>query len=308
MAQSDSKQNFILPAHYVRVLYESYQTMAEMCLALKEAVHSDSAEYPVFVPTHGVNEEDKVSQAAREAAMDSMTQLFILRKEEHLPNAGILCASADTVSAVSDLNASKLAFKKAVMAIRNFQKDQDGALSRVSKLINDEILEKGYRTKSLKKAMGTAGISSLDLKRCYAQIRIMPPALDVFSWTWATQHARIKKISLSEAIEMAKKLPEKEASETALALLRQSSPGEMLVRKVPLPNQLRANYAYKEDGFTIRKSCPISGIVIAQQKNMPRKLWRDNPGSTTDLPRLPRESSIEQEVFIKVLDLHRYAR
>lgn len=204
------------------------------------------------------------------------------------------------------LNAAKAAFKDAVMAIRNFQKETDASVSRISKLIRDEVTEKGYRTEALKKAMGTAGIGSLDLKRCYAQIRIMPPALDVFSWTWATNHARIKKVTLQEAIEMAKKLPGQGASQTAVDLLNKCNPGEILVKKSTLPNQLRANYAYLEDGSIVRKSCPISGVVIAQQKNLPRKFWRDNPGDQRRRP--AQESGIEEEPLILALDLYRYAQ
>lgn len=302
------ENEIVLPSAYIRELYETYQTMAEACLRVKDAVRSDRGKYPVYVPPFGFTEEDKISNEAREAAINSMTQLFVLGQDEYVPEAGILCASPGTVSAVERLNTAKMMFKKAVMAIRNFQTETDATVSRITKLIRDEVTEKGYRTEALKKAMGTAGIGSLDLRRCYALIRIMPPDLDVFSWTWATNHSRIKKVTLNEALEMAKKLPEKETSETAQDLLNRCNPGEALVRRVSLPNQLRANYAYKEDGDIIRKSCPISGVVVAQQQHMPRKLWRDNPGQNSELPRLPRESGIEDDVFIQALDLHRYVR
>ena len=296
----------VLPAEYIRVLYEAYQVLAEACLTLSGAVRSDRESYPVYIPTFGMEDSDKESNEAREAAIKSMTQLFVADEGEHVPEAGIVCASPETVAAVEQLNAAKAAFKDAVMAIRNFQKETDASVSRISKLIRDEVTEKGYRTEALKKAMGTAGIGSLDLKRCYAQIRIMPPALDVFSWTWATNHARIKKVTLQEAIEMAKKLPGQGASQTAVDLLNKCNPGEVLVKKSTLPNQLRANYAYLEDGSIVRKSCPISGVVIAQQKNLPRKFWRDNPGDQRRRP--AQESGIEEEPLILALDLYRYAQ
>lgn len=294
----------VLPAEYIRALYEAYQVLAEACLTLSSAVSSDRERYPVYIPTFGM--EDKESNEAREAAIKSMTQLFVADEGECAPEAGIVCASPETVAATEQLNAAKAAFKDAVMAIRNFQKETDASVSKISKLIRDEVTEKGYRTEALQNAMGTAGIGSLDLKRCYAQIRIMPPALDVFSWTWATNHARIKKVTLQEAIEMAKKIPGQGASQIAVDLLNKCNPGEILVKKATLPNQLRANYAYLEDGGTVRKSCPISGIVIAQQKNLPRKFWRVNPGDQRRRP--AQESVIEEEPLILALDLYRYAK
>ncbi|MDN3385106.1 hypothetical protein QL995_20995 [Pseudoalteromonas sp. APC 3358] len=297
-----------LPHSYVMALYESYGEMSAACESVKTAVRADAALYPVYVPTFGEDESEKTSNAAREAAIKSITQLFILDDGETVPEAGILCASPETVKTVEKLNDTKDKFKKAVMAIRNYQKKNKQAQSNISKLIRDEVTQRGYRTDELKLAMETARISSLELKRCYAQIRVMPAELDVFSWTWATNHSRIKKVSVQGAQELIDALPEakSEAAETARSLLEQCRPDEMLARKIKLPHQLRANYAYLSEGKVVRKLCPISGIVIAQQKNMPRKLWRDKPGNNPE--RLPRASGIEQKEFIKVLGLHRYAK
>lgn len=296
----------VLPSEHVRALYEAYHALAEACLVVRDAMRSDQDAYPAYLPTLGMTEKDCGSNEAREAAIASMTQLFALRENESLPDAGIVCASPATVAVVEQLNAAKFAFKDAVMVIRNFQQKSDSAVSRISKLVRDEVTEKGYRKEALKRAMGTAGIGSLDLKRCYAQIRIMPPALDVFSWTWATNHSRIRKVTVPEAFEMAKKLTPKETSVIAVDLLNRCNPGEILVKKSSLPNQLRANYAYVEDGTIVRKSCPISGVVIAQQSHLPRKFWRDNPGDNRRRP--AQESKIEDRSFIESLDLYRYAQ
>ncbi|GAA3958330.1 hypothetical protein [Allohahella marinimesophila] len=306
-----TEQTSTVPQALTMQLYESYQYLAEACLLLENAVRGDREQYPVYVPTFGVSEEDHASQAARDAALASMTQLYVLDEEEAMVGAGILCASSDTVDAAETLNKAKLAFKAAVMAVRSYGSSKGSPVDRVTKLINDEVLEKGYRNEALKTALGTAGISALDLKRCYAQIRIMPPHLDVFSWTWATNHSRIKKITVEDAIEMARNLPDshRAAAVTAEALLGQCKAGETLVKRVRLRNQLRANYAYREDDRVIRKACPVSGVVIAQQKIMPRKLWREDPATLDqENPRLPRVSGIEQAPFIQVLDLYRYAK
>lgn len=306
MSKTDNKSK--LPSSYTMALYESYQVMIEASIAVKTALNNDLG-YPVYIPTYGATETDNESELARKAAIDSIIQLFPAKDGEQLPEAGILCASPETVLIIDSFNKTKNDFKDSVMAIRKYQAEMEVPASRITKLINDEVLEKGYRSEDLQKAMSTAGISSLNLKRCYAQIRIMPPGLDVFSWTWATTHSRIKQVSITEALELAKSLPNKEASEAALDLLGQCGPGERLVKKVKLANnQLRANYAFIKDGKITRKSCPISGVVIAQQTNMPRKLWRDNPALLDyEVPHLPRVSGIGNEVFIKALSLYRYA-
>lgn len=301
------KKDSVLPADLINTLYLAYQSLAEHCLMTKEAIRKDSEDYPVYIPTFGKSEDETGSPAAREAAIESIVRLFFLDGEKWLPESGILCASQETVSVIEALNTVKTAFKSAVLAIRNFHKDADSSSAHISKLIRDEITERGYRTDSLKKAMATAGISTLDLKRCYAQIRIMPPRLNVFSWTWATTHSRIKKVSLDQARELAKNLAEERTSEVALDMLNRCKSSESFALKVSLPNQLRANYAFDDGQSIVRKSCPISGVVIAQQKHMPRKLWRNNPGKSEDLLRLPRESDIEAEPFIEVLNLYRYA-
>lgn len=86
--------------------------------------------------------------------------------------------------------------------------------------------------------MSTASINALDLKRCYAQIRIMPSNLDVFSWTWATKHSRIKKLTVEEAVAMARKLLGQETADAGVDIIRrQCRTGEILLRKIELPNQ-----------------------------------------------------------------------
>ncbi len=300
-----------LPQQLIMDLYESYQVMSGACNILAAAVRSDGRDYPIYVPTFSDDAEENTSEQARDAALRSMTQLFHLRENEYLAEAGILCASAKTVYAVQALNKAKDDFKAAIKEIRLYKKKADVATSKIDKLIADEMEERGVRTDALIEAMGTAGIRSLDLKRCYAKVRIMPEQLDVFSWTWATSHSRIMKITVKEAEAMARSLTDENKRETALDILSGCPRDEILVRKIALLPQLRANYAFKENDVIVRKSCPVSGIVIAQQKFMPRKLWREQPSTEDkeDKPtRIKRLSSIEKVAFVPSLHLHRYVK
>lgn len=301
--------NNILPQHFIKVLYECFLDMENACIKVKTAVRSSGNNFPVYVPTYSDNNDEMTSELAREAALKSITQLFHTHEGEHLAEAGILCSSSETVTTIVQLNTAKNAFKKAIMSIREYQKDENVVIRKIDKLINDELLEKGRRTDELTQAMGTAGIRSLDLKRCYAKIRIIPQNLDVFSWTWAVNHSRIKKVTLTDALVMARSLPDDAKREIAMDILSNCTPNEVLVRKIGLPNQLRANYAYKEDGKLIRKSCPVSGVVIAQQATMPRMLWRENPEISGIKPeRLPRVSGIENVALVHSLSLYRYVK
>ena len=301
--------NGILPQHFIKALHERFLAMENACIKVKAAIHASGSDFPIYVPQYSVDKDAQMSEPAREAALKSITQLFHTREGEFMAEAGVLCASPETVKVIEQLNVAKGKFKDAIKDIRLYQKDTDIAVAKFDKLIRDEITEKGLRSNTLNDAMGTAGIRSLDLKRCYAQIRIMPKRLDVFSWTWAKTHSRIKKVSIKEAMAMARALTGDRARDTAIDILSQCPSNETLVRKIGLPPQLRANYAYKEDDSIIRKSCPVSGIVIAQQVTLPRMFWREKPVKTDDdSDRLPRISTIENESFVTSLHLHRYVK
>lgn len=306
--QTDCKA---LPHDLIFTLSDTFQKMSELGFAVGTALESDHrAGYPVYVPTHGNNDNEHTSHEARRVAIRSMTHLIIQSSSHRTLDAGIVCSSPDTVIAVSAYNAAKDAFKQAVLDIRQFQKSSSTSASRITRLIENEIRDKGYRSETLRRAMNAARIADLDLKRCYTRICIMPPNLEVFSWTWTTKHARIIKLNCEEALVLASEWPDQRIAAIAVDLIsRRCEPGAPLARKIPLPNQLRANFAYRKDGEIIRASAPISGVVVAQQKDMPRKLWRPDPGaSNSQPPRLARQSSLEAKPIVDALRLYRYVR
>lgn len=298
------------PRDLIRELSEAFETILVTGANLHDSIMKDhDSGYPVLIPTFGDSESDHRSYNARLAAMQSLTRLTICRDETSLRAAGIVCGSDTTVDAATTYNCAKQRFKKTVMAIRDFQSQDNAPASRISRLIKTEITEKGYRSTELRDAMRTARIADLDLKRCYAQIRIMPPQLEMISWTWTTKHSRIIRLSFDEAIKLAAELPNPKTAEIAASLIQAyCDPGQPLARKVPLPNQLRANYAWIENGEVLRGSAPISGVVIAQQSTLPRTLWRPDPGSSGENTpvRLSRKSSLEKNPVVQALQLYRY--
>ena len=294
MAPTDDTNVFV-PGELIGNLSSAYQQLQDRAHAWRELSDGDhEAGYAVFIPTHDTDDVQRRSLAARQQAVSESTGLTIEDVLDKPFGAGLICSSTEVASAVDALNEAKTAFKDVVMQIR--------ALGSGQKLPS--------RDKYLTQAMKSAGIQTLHLRECYRQIRIMPPGLEVFAWTWATSHARIQKLSFDKAVQLAEGLRDRDEQLANIVidiLHRKCSPREVLARRVPLPNQLRANYAYRENGQLIRKSCPLSGAVIAQQKILPRLVWRPNPvWSETKAIQLPRESIIEKEPLIEVLDLYRY--
>ncbi|UQG62608.1 hypothetical protein MIH18_23045 (plasmid) [Marinobacter sp. M3C] len=294
MNHTDDNDVFV-PGELIGKLSEAYQALLERSLAWRDISDADHhAGYEVFVPTFDTDDTQRRSLAARQQAVTESTGLTIDDALDREFGAGLICASKAVVSAVDAMNKAKSDFKDTVMEIRALASGQPSV----------------SRDKYLKKAMKSAGIQTLHLRECYRHIRIMPPNLEVFAWTWATSHARIQKLSFDGAVKLAEGLRDRDEmlADMAIDILhKRCSPDEILARRVPLPNQMRANYAYREDGELIRNSCPLSGVVIAQQKTLPRLVWRPNPVWSDSQPaRLPRESIMEKDPLIEVLALYRY--
>jgi hypothetical protein len=138
----------------------------------------------------------------------------------------------------------------------------------------------------------------------------LPPDLRSISWTWATAHSTIHRVTQAEAVALAQQLDDEDARETALSLLATVSSGEPLAYKKTNANQLRANLVWQEGKVTCRKAVTISGIVLCQDPRLPRYVWRDDPAKLTPeqrSDRLPRiDTIIEEQPFIRPLYLHRY--
>jgi len=295
--QNSVAETISLPGELIDQLSRAYEALVDYCEQLKTLSDGDHrADFEVYVPPFSNTEKDRYSAQARKQAIVDAVGLTIDDTQSRKCDAGIVCASDQTVAIVHQLNEAKAHFKETILKIRSLASDKSA----------------GSRETVLKKALKSAGIQTLDLRECYRQIRVMPPALESISWTWATSHARIQKLTFDEAVAMAEGLRDRdeELAETALDILRRRcAPDELLVRRITLPNQLRANYSYLENGEIQRKSCPISGVVIAQQKMLPRMAWRENPVSRKEVPiRLQRESRIEPEPIIQSLSIHRYVR
>ena len=282
-------------------LLQAYEALQEGCGAFARAARADAG-LPLFLP-HPAGHEG----SERDAAIDSLTQLWHLEPGAAPVEAGLLCASAATVAAAVALNQRKQDFQAAVQAIRAIGKRQDKV--RITRLIERVLHEEGRRTEALREALATARINRLDLLRCYAKVRILPAGLESIRWTWAKTHSAIVQVTLDEAIEMATHLANPATSATALELLYRLPRHEKLAYKKQLPNQLRANLVWLEGDQRLRKAVTISGVVLCQSPTLPRYLWRDNPALKDSPPseRVARtDVGIEATPYVRALNLHRY--
>ena len=221
-----------VPGELIDQLSQAYQRLVDHCDHLKSLSDGDHrANFEVYVPPFSTTEYERYSADARKQAIVDAVGLTIDDTQNRKCDAGIVCASGETVSTVEQLNEAKAHFKETILKIRS--------------LASGKAV--GSRETVLKKALKSAGIQALDLRECYRQIRVMPPHLESISWTWATSHARIQKLTFDEAVTMAEGLRDRdeELADTALDILRRKcAPDELLVRRITLPNQLRANFSY----------------------------------------------------------------
>lgn len=296
---NENQENPILPNELRYQLHETYRDMDNRCSVVKSSILNDAGTHPIYMPTLPA---DTAQFEARQLAIESITQLFI--SDTTPPRAGLLCASADTVAAIEELNHAKLSFKQCVLDIRKFCKFITP--TELSKEIGRQT-DSSHRCEMLNHAMRDAQISALDLTRCYVQVKVLEPNLKSISWTWATQHKRIQSISYEKALELAEESELAETRDLVIKILEKHKNFAPFARKQILPNQLRANCLYQdpESNETKRPMISISGIVIMPSATLPKLFWRDNPGKPA---RYPRDSVIDSEPFIKALDLYLYVQ
>jgi hypothetical protein len=284
-------------ATLVKDLLDAYEVLAAANSALSIAIRNQS-DMPRFLPTFSGEEAGEVDAVVR-----SLTEIWHLEDGDELLGAGLICGNNEVVQAVDSLNEAKVAFKKAVDAIRGDDKTNSTLFS-----LADQQLGHDGRGDELREAMRTARIGRLDLLKCYKLIRVMPSSLESLSWTWARTHTKSEPITMEGAEKMAHQRLSGSNRDAVLGILGNLAPGTQMTRLYKLPNQLRANIVWKEDGERKRKPLSISGIVVMPGDKLPKLVWRDDPGPRTDdeaaLTRA--DSKIDREPYIRALGIHLY--
>ncbi|MGC1510052.1 hypothetical protein [Ketobacter sp.] len=283
-------------AGLVQSMIQKHQKLEASAHHFADSVRADEG-LPILLPGYS-------GPLDRESAIASMTQMWRLSAGETLPTAGLVCCSKPTIRQAVKLNDAKHQFQEAIKQVRN---GASGEKSRIDKLVDRMLQQEGRRTEELIIALKRARLNQLDLLRCYAKIRIIEPGLHSISWTWAKTHSVIDPTNREEAMEMAEKLTHPHTRSRVMALLQDLPAGEPLAYKKKLPNQLRANLVWKEERVYRRKAVTISGIVLSQDKTLPKYVWRDDPGNDSPAERITRfDTKLNPEPYIKALHLHRY--
>ena len=296
-----------LQAELVERLFSSLSDIILVAQDIRELALEEMDSYPVYVPTIGTSEEEHRSSVARLAAIDSMTQIFRANRDDKILTAGILCTSDQLARKFDVFNNAKNTFVHlTTKAQRIYGVSNSSTPGRfISTLLRNELKQGTQRSLFDLATREQIIYNQIDLQACRCMIRVLPKDMDVFSWTWSSSHKRITKVTWSDALKLAKNLTDEE-KESALEALALCSDNEF-AKVTPLKEQLRANYAYFEDGVRIPKSTPLSGVVVLPQKNLPRLQWRQPPSQRVHVePRIQRESSIHDEPFIAEIGLHRY--
>lgn len=278
-------------------LTRAYEALLDTQIKFKHAILSE-ATLPCFLPGFQGS-----SAEGRHHAIPAMIRNFYLDEEEDEQLTGLICASTDTLETVALMNDAKDQFQQAISVVRELGGSKKTALD---KLVDRALHREGRRTEELDLALSRLQLHRLDLLRCYAHIRVLPPKLESISWTWATRHSSIKLIEFEEAETMANALPVPGTRMAVLHALSQLKPGEKLAMKKSLPNTLRANIVFWEEGIRKRKAINVSGILLSPDLTLPKHiLWRDDPGESP--LRLERSDvSIQKTPYIPALNLYRY--
>lgn len=281
-------------------LSDTYLALEKTRLHFIEAAKQDSSS-PFFIPPHPDNPSPN-----RNDAIESTAILWNSDTNENRIKSGLLCVSNNTLQATEHFNTAKIAFKDAILRIRKAEKDTKTRFDHLVERIYERETE---RPEEIKLALKRLKISRLDLERCYSHIRILPPQLNSISWSWKRSNIDAHRMTRDKAIELAENLSNLETRRVVISILSNISPKEELVQMRQTPNQLIANLVWKEIGQVKRKAVGISGVVLCQEKALPRYVWREDPGPIDDdnRSRLKRmDTTIEEEAFIHILRLHRY--
>jgi hypothetical protein len=265
---------------------------------------------PLALPQHNWPPQAKDFKNNHTIALEDLARLTKHPDTEKPTLAGIYCVSQKAIELAETLNQAKLDFKQAVLKIRELGKSDK---TRVDQLIDKVLKQESLRNPELNAALKKLELEHLDLLKCYAQIKILPPNTQSLTWTWAVRHNAMVQVSQKEAEKMAENLLNPQAKNIAEQLLSSLPKGESLIYRKNLPNRLKANLVWREgkgdNAVNLRKSITISGVALCQDPDFPRLKWKDNPADTDpkDAQKYKRQDrQVNAEPYIKALHLHRY--
>lgn len=294
-------------ADNVHALRLAYERLLAACDTACDAIMADGTRnpsYPVCAPTFGDSFSGQRGLEARIALVATIRSMFGAKEDVNVLS-GIICASPDTVAHIHTLNKAKLDVKNIVAKIKkdSIPCDEIDAEDDAS----NHPAFNGFRCAALRNAMKITGFAAVDLKRVYAQIRILEPCVRHVGWTWAINHSTFKTIS-RESLDASLRSLDKSHPDAAYAArlaLKGRKDNRFVIRK-KLPPQLRMNYSYNTDNGLAKKSGPVSGVLIAQQETLPTYKWREPEDVAVVSSPRGNTSKVADAPLIKILGLYCY--
>ena len=276
------------------MITSSYLELTRQLLKVENAIrcHPNKG-LQVFTPS--IN--DFKGEEPRELVIKSIRRM---RANPTVIKSGLLCATPSTIQAIEELNNAKDHFKKTVSLIKGNVHKSSQTIQRLIQFDASII-----RDEDLRRALRAIGGQSFDLRTCYAKIQVLPKQTTSVSWTWAMRHKRIKKYTVDEAFQLTQSMVNDNAKLAAEIQLQRLPKDEVLIQKLDIPPQLKANIKYLEKGREFRKCITVSGVLALQQNTLPIYLWREQP--ETENIRLSRPTKSEATFFVPTLKMYRYA-
>ena len=276
-------------------LIEHFERMDRQNTKVRELLFLDGENsFPCYAPHFSENEAERSVAAARRPLVDAVCRLTYEGDERPPVMPGILCGSTETLEAVERLNALKAAFKAAVQRARaNFPPGD-----QIEKLVRT-----GYNIGGADHQNTRLLDDMLDLKRCYANFRVLPMSTDRFSWTWAPYHPNMKRISRAQTLKLLEEIDDEATRIACLKAMGEISDAFFVQKRRDSQPQLRANYRYWENGAPARSSATISGAVFIPRHELPERIrWVKE----TTPHFAPRPQKIESMPYFMKLGIFRY--
>jgi hypothetical protein len=291
----------------VTELYSTFQSLQEANARVRNLILSSSGD--IYLP-----HTFKVVGDARLCVANALTELWFYSADNdrmhgdaiavNVPYSGLLCASAELITAAHSLNVAKAAFKQCVVALRDEDKQKNIKFQFVGYMKNDSHYQE---------AMRRAGIGGLNLMACYRQVKVLDEDLKAVRWVWQIKPKSIEKKKVQDLLDSldsnayAGKNDIREMLKRILSGLKPTDYVAEIKAKSP---KLRANLTYLAEGAdpssAVRKSIACSGILLTPSDRLPPNIaWKDRPDDKTK-GRWTTSSTIEAEPFVPATKLHFY--
>lgn len=237
------------------------------------------------------------NQSQRHEVAAVLEQNFYLDDQEPrgvilLP--GVVQGTATLLELANELNNAKLAFKQAVLDLK-----EDGVRIADAR-VQSHFIKTINRHPVTQAALKRTGLTRLHLKQCYRLLTVVDKVPDSVRYTWARTKA-ITKIDKAEAEKRLRRVGKDAGIERQIAKLSQISDHEHLGIVQQLQPHLRANIVCGDDRFMVSASLPI----ICPDNGEIEKLKL--PGQLEACTRVVRaDTRLEERPFLPAIRAYRY--